>query len=275
MIPLVKSVTFVEELVYQNSAPMVFLCDDFETYYCKSKLDNQDHDFLVYELIGSRLANYFGIATPAIAWVEFDMESIGPNFFQKNYTLEHGDILFGSKFIGPNDHLDKTGKFNIKNVKQFSKLVNPEDLLKITIMDVHLNNTDRNDENYNLLIQTEERKYYAIDHAEIFGGPALKERFTPKGEPVLGQKLLSAYLLKNVLKYLSFQKIDEIVEKYFASCNIQLANEIGLVFDSLPDSWTVSEGLKTRVLEYTLDENRLNLIKLLIAKRFHELKKKK
>ncbi len=142
-------------------------------------------------------------------------------------------------------------------------------------MDVHLNNTDRYEENYNLLIQTEERRYYAIDHAAIFGGPAMKGRFSPRGEPALGQKLLSSYLLKNVLKYLSFQKIEEIVEKYFSSCNVQIVNEIGLVFDSLPDSWNVSEGLKDRVLEYALDETRLNLIKLLMTNRFHELKKKK
>jgi hypothetical protein len=61
----------------------------------------------------------------------------------------------------------------------------------------------RIEENFNLLYQTEEKKYYAIDHAAIFGGPALKESFSPKGDPALGNKLLGSVILKNILKYLS------------------------------------------------------------------------
>src|SRR5665811_345950 len=115
MLHEIKTVTFIEELIHQNSAPMLFLCDDFELYYCKSKLDGSDHDFLVYELIGSRLAVYFEISTPEIAIVRFDLDALGNGFLQKNYNLDHGDLMFGSRYIGPNDHLDKTGRFSIKN----------------------------------------------------------------------------------------------------------------------------------------------------------------
>ncbi|MCH7414453.1 hypothetical protein MM213_13220 [Belliella sp. R4-6] len=275
MIPIVKTITFIEELIHQNSAPVKFLCDDFNTYYCKSTLNDSGHDFLVYEIIGNRLANYFEIASPEIAFVQFNTEAMGSYFFQRNFNVENEDILFGSKYIGINDHLDKTGKFTIKNSKEFSKLSNPADLLKIAIMDIHLNNSDRNEENFNLLFQTKKRSYYAIDHAAIFGGPAMKGRFTPRGEPSLGQKLLSSYLLKNVLKFISFEKVEEIVENYFSKCNDALVQEVREVFDSLPNTWEIDLGLEDRILEYVLNNTRLNLLELLIKDRIYEIKKKK
>lgn len=274
MIRQVKTISFKEELIHQNSVPMLFLCDDFELYFCKSLLDNQDYDFLVYELLGSHMAKYFGIATPDIAFVQFDEQSMGSSYFRYNFNLEHGTIIFGSKNIGRNDHLDKTGKFKIKNSKQFSKINNPEDILKIALMDCHLNNCDRNSDNYNLLFQTEQQRFYAIDHAAIFGGPALKSRFVPKGEPSLGQKLLGSYLLHNTLKYITLENIQKIVDNYFSQCDSNLGIEIENVFSLLPKSWEISEGLKERVLAYSLNEIRLKLLKLLISNRLYEIKKK-
>lgn len=275
MIPNVKTITFKDELVNQTSVPMLFLCDDFDLYYCKSQLDNSDHDFLLYELIGSRMAKLFSIATPEIALVMFDEDSLGSNgYLQKNYNLENGDIIFGSKHIGQNDHLDKTGRFFVKNRKQFSNLDNPEDILKITILDIHLNNADRNEENYNLLFQTNQARYYAIDHAALFGGPAMKGYFAPIGSPTLGGKLLGSFLLKNMLKFLSFEQIERIVEEYFSSCDERLGTEIEGVFDMIPESWTISESLLDRVLTYSCDETRLKLIKLLLINRLYDIKKK-
>jgi hypothetical protein len=170
--------------------------------------------------------------------------------------------------------LDKTGKFKIKNAKQFSKINNPEDILKITLMDCHLNNVDRNSENYNLLFQTEQQRFYAIDHAALFGGPALKSRFVPKGEPSLGQKLLGSYLLRNTLKYITLENIQKTLESYFAQCNSILGTEIDKVFSMLPESWEISENLKERVLAYSLDETRLNLLELLLSNNLYEIKKK-
>ena len=275
MIPAIKTVIFINELVNQNSAPSIFLCDDFKQYYCKSILDNSDHDFLVYEFIGSYIARYFGISTPEIAWVKFDELSMGSEYFQKNYNIKNGDILFGSQYIGENDHLDSTGKFKIKNKKIFSRLKNPEDLIKISLMDIHLNNMDRNEDNYNLLFQTEKNMFYAIDHSALFGGPALKNTFSPRGEPSMGQKLLGSEILLNVIKFISFDSILEIIDEYFSGCNFQLEIEINHVFGSLPESWIVSPSLKERILEYTLNETRLGLFKLLVTDRLYKIKKKR
>jgi len=274
MIKEVFTVTFKEEMLDQNSVPIVFLCSDFNTYYCKSKLNESDHDYLVYELIGNKLANHFSITTPEIAYVRFKAESMGYNFFQKNYGLVDGDLLFGSKSIGSYDTVDKTQKFFIKSNKQFAKLANPSDLLRISILDVHLNNSDRNEENFNLLYNTEKREFYAIDHAAIFGGPALKGKFFPKGMPTLGNKLIGSFLLKNILKYLSFEQIEKEVVSYFLKCGKSLKFSIKEVFDTLPTEWEVSENLESRVSDYVLDETRNKLTQLLLLERLHAIKKK-
>lgn len=268
------TVTFEKELNDQASAPMLFYCNDFENYFCKAKLDSVNHDFLVYELIGSRLAKHFEISTPDVAIVQFDENSMANGFFQKNYNLKNGDLLFASKQIGLNDHIDKTGRFKIENRKQFDKLNNPKDILSTTLLDIHLNNSDRNEENYNLLFQTQQSKYYSIDHAALFGGPAMKGRFAPKGIPVLGNKLLNSYLLRNLLKFLSLVQIEDVVNNYFFKCNSSLGTEIESVFNSIPDVWVISDGLKNRVLDYSLDETRLELIQLLVMDRLNKIKKK-
>ncbi|PSL05027.1 HipA family kinase [Cecembia rubra] len=99
MIRQVKTISFKEELKDQNSAPMLFLCDDFELYFCKSRLDYADYDFLVYELLGSHIANYFGIATPDIAFVQFDEESMGSGYFQRNLIWNMEQSFLGLKIL--------------------------------------------------------------------------------------------------------------------------------------------------------------------------------
>ena len=172
-----------------------------------------------------------------------------------------------------NVELDKTGRFRVKNKRQSAKLDNPQDVLKITLLDVHLNNADRSEENYNLLFQTEESRYYAIDHAALFGGPAMKERFVPVGNPALSGKLVSSYLLRNILKFLSLDQIQEIVETYFCQCDSTLGMVIDNIFNSIPESWVVSMGLKERVQAYCLDDARLKLMKLLLLDRFYQIKR--
>jgi len=274
MIKEVFTVTFKDEMLDQNSVPIVFFCSDFETYFCKSKLNEFNHDYLVYELIGNKLAKYFSITTPEIAYVRFKSDAMGNDFLQKNYRVEDGDLLFGSRFIGNYDTVDKTNKFYVKNNKQFSKLGNPVELLRISIMDVHLNNSDRNEENYNLLYHTEKRKFYAIDHAAIFGGPALKGNFSPKGSAALGNKLIGSFLLKNILKYLSLEQIEIELDTYFSKCEESLKLLIEELFVSLPPEWAVSENLQIRVLDYVLDETRNKLTQLLLIDRLHSIKKK-
>ncbi|KEO75247.1 HipA family kinase [Anditalea andensis] len=274
MLKIINTLTFKEELVHQNSAPMLFLCDDYEHYYCKSKLQEPDHDFLIYEMIGSKIADYFNISTPHIALVQYDEVSLGENYLLKNYNLKHGDFLFASQYIGPYDHIDNSGRFFIKNRRKYAKIDNPKDILRITLMDIHLNNADRNESNYNLLYQTQKFRYYAIDHAALFGGPALRGRFSPGGDPALGNKLLNSFLLRNILKFLSLDQIKLEVDNYFLKCNASLGTVIESVFNSIPKSWTISQGLKERILEYSLNETRLNLGKLLVMKRLTEIKKK-
>lgn len=99
----VTTISFEEKLIHQNSKPMLFLCDDFNRYYCKSNLDGSHYDFLIYEIIGSSLAKYFSISSPEFALVTFDFDSLGENYPVYNYDLEQGQFFFGSKHIGKYD----------------------------------------------------------------------------------------------------------------------------------------------------------------------------
>lgn len=265
----VKTLTFIEELTLQNSKPMVFLCDDFSRYYCKGKLpEDIDHDFLVYELIGTELAGYFSIATPSIAFVEYDSDSLGEKYLTGNYNLESGNILFGSEHIGNFAQVDKLNEFIPSKGKDFNRLSNPLDLIKISVFDVHLNNIDRHSENYNLIFRTSDKKFFAIDHAAILGGPALKGKFQPKGNPVTGQKLIKSRLIKNLARHVPFRKFEEVVNVYYSMCGVELERKIDEVFQKISETWEVSSELNLRIKDYLLNETRNNLSVELLMNEF-------
>lgn len=261
MIPTVDTFQFKEEF-YTNSSPMLFLCNVTYVYYVKYIQQPKEFDQLVYELLCSKLCRYYGIPSPDVALVNAVEGSFDPLQLKRNKQyFKPGVVAFGSKLIENTDPLNKIDAISSKH--QFKRMQNPLDLVKIGMFDLHTDNRDRWEENYNLLIQRDIlTDIYAIDHTECFCGTANIGRFNPDIPFNLSMSIFCSAYFKQMIKYASIIELNLAIDEYvYLSRTFKpIQDIIDEVFTFIPDSWQTSAGLKQRIEAFLSHHNRLSVI---------------
>lgn len=261
MIPTVDTFRFKEEF-YTNSNPMLFLCNVTDVYYVKYIQQPKEFDQLVYELLCAKLCRHYGIPSPDVALVNAVEGSFDPMLLNKNRQyFKPGVVAFGSKLIEHTDPLNKMDAISSK--PQFKRLQNPLDLVKIGMFDLHTDNRDRWEENYNLLIQRDKRThFYAIDHTECFCGTANLGRFNPGIHFNLNMNIFRSPYFLQMIKYVSIKEVLDTMDEYIYLSHPfkPIQGIIDEVFAYIPDSWQTSAGLKQRIEAFLSHHNRLSVI---------------
>ena len=159
------------------------------------------------------------------------------------------------------DTLDNTGRFHIGSKWDFNRYDDPRELLRIAIFDVHVNNMDRNEMNYNILVKYGSKKnLFAIDHFATFGGTQWRGSIDPdRMEAETGNKLLTSPFFRQMAKHFPDGTFKKELDDYFYLCNDELKALARETFDRLPTDWSPSGDLKERVPFFlTHDERNQN-----------------
>lgn len=272
MLETIETLRFAEE-VNTGSSPMKFLCKNFETYWVKYIDSDGEYYELICEVLGSRLAEHFGIPTPEIDYIRIMADSYDPSEIIRNANIIGSNgTSFGSKDIKNHDILDKS-RYRIRRKTDFKKIINPLDFIKIGIFDRYVSNIDRHEDNYNLIVEKvggNKEKIYAIDHALLFNGKRYYDTLSPVLETSLGNNILRSYLFYDLRKYLSSEEIDKTIRNYFDKIE-GVEAIINEVFETFPDDWRYSNGFKERVVKYLTDAARIESI-LIELEKFFKLK---
>jgi len=276
MIPTVNSFLFIEENKFTSSNPMLFVCDGkegFNKYFVKYIQSGNEYDFLVYEILCHKLAKYFDINTPEIALVNIVPNSFNQTQIDKNKLYFKPDVIaFGSKEVSNNIMLSK--QESIRDKHSFNSYQSPLDLIKIVLLDLHIDNRDRTEENFNLLI-TKERPWqiYAIDHFYCFGGSTHLGKFDSKLLVNPDHTILRSNFFRQMMDYIQLSEIQKSVENYFYLCNpnkiIAIVDE---VFSYIPSEWAISTGLNKRLKSFLTDPIRLANIKTQVIEYVEKIK---
>jgi hypothetical protein len=189
----------IEELETDGHSPMKFICSDGAVYYVKYRsgksMDKNEISCLVFEMICTRLLQRLHIPVPDQALVTIDENSYttGQLITNRKY-IKNGVIAWGSKEIVRTDLIKEIEQ--IQRKKEFNKLSNPEDLIRIAVFDLWVDNADRHSGNYNLLLNMEDGKLkiIAIDHAFTFGGLKGMNIFNTTSTPSTYKKVNTSVL---------------------------------------------------------------------------------
>jgi len=170
----VETKILIEELETDGHSPMKFICSDGAVYYVKYRsgksMDKTEINCLVFEMVCTKLLQRLHIPVPEQALVTINAESYVPGQLKTNKKyIRDGIIAWGSKEITQTDLIKEIEQ--IQKKKDFNKLLNPDDLIRIAIFDLWVDNADRHSGNYNLLVKMEDGKLaiITIDHAFSFG----------------------------------------------------------------------------------------------------------
>ena len=263
-IPKVNTEFLIEELNTDGHAPLKFICDDGALYYCKYLVDfNQlEINCLAYEIVAYYLLKSLNIPTPDIALVEITQGTLDKNKVKRNRRLNEGAICFGSKSLDPSNEITEFETCASK--RDYVSIQNPEDIIKIAVFDLWINNIDRGrfidpGFNYNLLAVPEnnKRKIVAFDHAFIFGGVNQIGIFNPAMGVERQDKLHQSDFYKSCLDYIDYNDFVKIVDNFIPLLQVSRQDVIESVIEQLADIWKLSPNLSRRIQDYLHNEARI------------------
>ncbi|RTL58389.1 MAG: hypothetical protein EKK37_08615 [Sphingobacteriales bacterium] len=221
---------------------------------------------LVYEIVCSRLLQHFEIPTPEIAIATLNKDSYDVKSLKRNRRKAlPGSQCFASKEIIDADLLRDTEIINRK--KEFNKYSNKQDLIRIALFDLWVDNKDRKEGNYNLLthLENDRKKIYAFDHAFTFGGLEELNIFNPNSEVSPYKKLITSIFFKSFVKHLTKAERLYIVKEFVSrikDSEPEIKDIIEDVFKQIPAEWQVQAGLKERIIGFLLSPIRIQKLNL-------------
>ncbi|SFC61833.1 hypothetical protein SAMN05421780_107125 [Flexibacter flexilis DSM 6793] len=255
-IPLVKTVLLDTELPTDGHKPLRFWCDDGRFYFCKP-LGRHRPEALFYELVCAALLEALELRVPPSAFVQIQTGSFEKKHFLKNKT----EISIGFQEIAPAETVSQHISY-IKNLN--GNFRRPHSLLKIALFDLWVNNTNRTQSNYNLLVEETEfgKDWVAINHESCFGGT---NGFLDLETPVSPtNKLISSAYFTQYKRQLRKAEACNVIEHFFSFDTKLIENEVNAIFEALPESWQIAADLPKNILDLLLCQERNESIKTLM-----------
>ena len=236
----------------KGSLPVVVMADDFEDYVCKYDHTNK----LINEYVSYKFLEAWGLFLPKVAFVDIKPEHIKQEFIQNRLQPHHFQkpcfaLRFEDNAIDVNTFLlGIKGDYN-----ELAKFANRLEILKIAFFDLWTANNDRNGNNFNLLVVSEQNKYYIcpIDHSDIFDGGMLGHELTQLTQEdsilstdlakvfTINKNLVNDYILDLLLKF----------DTFVAVCG----NILHDVIQDIPDEWCQNKDLLEEQIRATLINN--------------------
>ncbi len=196
----------------------------------------------------------------ALVTVNGNAHASGQLISNKKYT-KHGIIAWGSKEIPQTDLIKEIEQIQTK--KEFNKLLNPEDLIRIAIFDVWVDNADRHSGNYNLLTKLEngKLKIITIAHAFTFGGLKGMNIFNAASQPDTYKKLAESHYFRSAVKHFNRKQRLHFGSQFLSLISeLDIANLINEVFTQIPEQWSIGPLLKKRMVDFLQSPQRITTL---------------
>lgn len=252
----------LEEIPTDGHSPLKFICENNAIYYCKYlvTLDRSELNFLFFELVSSYLLMELNIPTPKVALVTISEGTLNSSKIKANRRLQEKAICFGSKEVTYANELQSIQEFNRGYLNSIKNL---EDLLKIAIFDLWIQNIDRGRDfgdgyNYNLLLRPNVKKneLIAFDHAFTFGGVDQLGLFNPKMASYTNN-LLQTPLYKAVCKHLGKSNTFKIVEEFVPLLSQNYSNGISSIFKTVEKEWDLFPNSDMKIHDFLSNDSHI------------------
>lgn len=269
-IPEISTLFTIREETTDGHAPVVFHCSDGKNYFCKYRINTppKEMDFLAFEIVASRLLKQLKIPTPDIAFVRIEENTLNRDIIKKNLRMQSGIRVFGSKELVPVSLI--TDLSDLQSKRDFNKLKNPEDIIRISIFDYWVKNSDRGRKlpdneghNFNLLFYVNNKKteIIAFDHAFIFGNSYEIGNFAPSPPSSIQDNLSRTPFYRSVIKYIGKERFVSVVDNFITLLHHDYSEFISQTLSQLPLSWRITENLDERIIGLLHSKDRIESIR--------------
>ena len=224
MISSVHSIKVVERQYSTGEEPLLVLCSDMCEYVCKYARTNGAAYKLVSELIGSRLAQSWGLVTPPTSFV---------NILSRHWHRagQNGTLAFGSR------RMEKVIDINQATI---GRIVPSRrtlyDLLNIALFDFWVANEDRNANNANIMYDIEKNLLVSIDYGCIFN-TAMYDY--PMSQLTSTDTILASSLFSHIKKNYDVDVIADEITGQFRDNLARCKETSKTIVKEIPVQWNV------------------------------------
>jgi len=250
-----------EEIITDGHSPLLVITEDFTEYFIKSTRGRKPDYSILNEFLCSYLLNIWGIPVPRFSAVILNPDSIkgrGFSHFHKPYF--YNDITFGSEKIS---NAVEMGNFLRSEGKvDYRKFVNPEDILRIGLFDIWVENTDRKPTNNNVLfsISGNQIDIYAIDHAFTFDSINYSDLDPRYINNTFNDNILETDFARDILaiskREHSLDKIVNQFQKNYYLCIENCRKQYDTIAGYIPEELGFDTTLRKYISDFLFDEKR-------------------
>lgn len=233
----------------KGSTPILVTCDDLNEYVCKF---SSSPGKLFNEYLGSEFCKLWEIPTPETCFIKvlqdhiYDIRStqIQPRYFNNE--------CFGSKYLPYAKDVEKLFESFKNSNSDLNKIENKTDFLKIALFDIWVSNEDRNNNNFNLLLNPTltGNNFYTIDHSDIFNSNTLERGIYQISEE---ESILNADFAK--VLYRKSSKLNSDVESLLEIvyiCVLECRENLDSILSFVPLEWGINIEEKNTLLQERL-----------------------
>lgn len=249
-------ISVIRSIPTDGHQPYLVLGNDMKQYIIKPPNSTLDIISLQKEFLCSLFLKLWNIKTPDIYSCTLSEEL---KLIDKRFRFT--DQIFGSRSIDPQVELNQLFQFEGKIALR--KIRNKEDLIRIALFDIWIENDDRRATNSNILMKMEEGsfEYYAIDHAFTFASLSFKELNNDYVSFSDNDSILYSDMGKSVVRSL---EINEVwlanLKEYFYLCTTKVREQLDDIQLFLPSSFSLKEEEIERLKGFLFDSSRLDKV---------------
>ena len=165
-----QTISIISQYDTEGHSPLKVIADDFKTYVLKFPKNMSDKNSIVKEFLCHYLLKCWSIPTPPIVGLSIPHDVLinSPIISKREKGLIGDTICFGSQLLY--DAIELNDFIEAKNKTSQKRVLNSEDIFKIALFDLWIENEDRRPTNNNILLCPDKKGLIlnAIDHAFTF-----------------------------------------------------------------------------------------------------------
>lgn len=256
-----EAISVLEEISTEGHSPLKIITNDYCQYFIKNTRGRVPDYNIINEFLCHYLLKIWQIPTPDIAAIRVKPDML-PDYVSTNHKkFYYNNITFGSKSIPfsveMNSFINAHGKVDIR------KVANPDDIIKIGIFDIWVENTDRKPKNNNifLVIRDKMLQIWALDNAFTFDSIDYLNLNPAYITNTYNENILYTEFAKSIIDIKSKEEgWIKSLEEYFYICAANCEQYFDEIVDNLPVELEFSEDLQKAVKGFIFSKSRNKLV---------------
>lgn len=249
-------VSIIKKFPTDGHSPYLALNDDFDHFVVKPPQSNYDFSAIKKEFLCALLLPYWSILTPPFYSCSVTDDLLNNALLHDN-RFKLTNCYFASLFFEEATELNQLfefkGKVALKNIRT------KEDLIRLALFDIWVENDDRKPSNSNVLLKASENLFdiYAIDHAFTFASVGLDNLYIGALSFSDNDSILYSELGKELVRNCEINdNWLKDFEQYFYLCIQNCRENFKAITEKIPETYQLTVNEINCLQQFLFDDKR-------------------